>query len=337
MPKNSPKAFTLIEILVVIAIIGVLVALLLPAVQAAREAARRTSCANKLKQIGLALHNFESARKHFPSSWRGPDSVGVTSFNGWSAQAQLLPYMERVNLQSRIDFDKDYTDPFHENVTIGTVTTKISAMKISTLLCPDEIRPHLREKNGEPYHFPLTYGANLGVWFVYDPATDTGGEGAFYPNSKLGTGEFIDGLSNTIAFAEVRSYNPYFRNLGSPSLSEPSLPSICGLGGDFKTETGHTEWVDGRVHQTGFTSLFPPNSEVDCEIGGRTYNVDWNNQQVGKSATIPTFAAVTARSYHPAGLNVLFMDGSVQFIDQEIYPDLWRSMSTRAGEDLTME
>jgi prepilin-type N-terminal cleavage/methylation domain-containing protein/prepilin-type processing-associated H-X9-DG protein len=335
MPK---KAFTLIEILVVIGIIGVLFALLLPAIQAARESARRTACANNLRQIGLALHNFESSFQHYPSSWQGTGPIGGSGVAGWSVQSQLLPYLERANLESRIDFSKSYSDPYHQNITLDGFTTKLSAMKISTYLCPDEPNNEIRHDSaGAPEHFPLTYGANLGVWFVFDPATKTGGPGAFFPNSKLRTGEFHDGLSNTLAFAEVKSYRPYYRNLGSTSLTEPSLGSICDLGGDFKPNSGHTEWVDGRAHQTGFTSLFPPNTQVDCEIGGKKYDLDWNNMQEGKSATVPTFAAVTARSYHPAGLNVLYMDGSVDFVDESITPSIWRALSTRSGSDITQD
>src|SRR5438034_10916922 len=99
------SAFTLVELLVVVAIIGVLVALLLPAVQAAREAARRMSCGNNLRQIGLALQNFESTFKYFPSSLRPtpPDPNGL--FNGWSVHGQILPYLEQGNLYRNIQSD----------------------------------------------------------------------------------------------------------------------------------------------------------------------------------------------------------------------------------------
>ncbi len=107
-PRCRP-AFTLVELLVVIAIIGILVALLLPAVQAAREAARRSSCANNLRQIGLGLQNFEATFKYFPSSLRPTPVDANGMFAGWSAPAQILPYLEQGNLYQNIVFDQSYS------------------------------------------------------------------------------------------------------------------------------------------------------------------------------------------------------------------------------------
>lgn len=332
----KPSGLTLIELLVVIAIIGVLIAILLPAVQAARESARRMTCANNLRQVGLALHNFESTYKYYPSSWKGTGPIGSSGVDGWSAHSQLLPFMEQVNLASTIDFTKSYNDPVHANVMINGEPQRIAAARIGYFLCPDDPGDNVRADGGiAKAHYPLNYGANVGVWFVFDPASNRGGEGAFYPNSRLMPGQFRDGLSNTLAFAEVKAYNPYYRNLGSPTvLPAPTTDSICGLGGDYKTNSGHTEWVDGRAHQTGFTCLFPPNTKVLCEKDGHKYDIDWNNMQVGKSTTIPTFAAVTARSYHPAGLNALRMDGSVDFVQNSISQEIWQALGTRSGGEV---
>src|SRR5437762_8377644 len=122
-------AFTLVELLVVVAMIGVLVALLLPAAQAAREAARRMSCSNNLRQIGLALQNFESASKGFPSSLR-PTPVDPNGlFNGWSVHGQILPYLEQANLYQQIDFNLPYS-----------VQTQVSRQRIAAYVCPAEVR-----------------------------------------------------------------------------------------------------------------------------------------------------------------------------------------------------
>src|SRR5262245_57183376 len=131
LPAIRPPrpAFTLVELLVVIAIIGVLVALLLPAAQAAREAARRMSWGNNLRQIGPAVQNFEAANKVCPSS-RRPTPIDANGlFNGWSAHGQLLPYLEQANLYQQINFDLPYS-----------VQTQVSRQRIASFVCPAEIR-----------------------------------------------------------------------------------------------------------------------------------------------------------------------------------------------------
>ncbi len=329
------RAFTLVELLVVMAILGVLVALLLPAVQAAREAARRSHCANNLRQIGLALHNFESQMRQFPPGGRAalPDSSGQISY--WSVQAQILPFLEQANLESHIDFTQRYELATNINLG-GGVVAKLSAARVPTYLCPDEIRDEVRFENGAPTHYPINYGVNRGVWLVHDPRTLAIGEGAFGMGRALGPADFRDGLSQTVAVAEVRAWQPYFRNAGlaaDPGLPDPT--ALCGLGGQFKKDSGHTEWVDARAHQTGFTAVFGPNTKVSCTLSGTVYDVDWTNQREGTSATAPTWAAVTARSYHPAGLNVALMDGSVRWVSDTIQLDVWRAMITRAGGEPT--
>ncbi len=322
-------AFTLVELLVVIAIIGVLVSLLLPAIQAARESARRMSCSNNLRQIALAMHNYESAQGRFPPSILMGKNQGL-----WSAQARVLPYLEQANLFSGIDFKQPY-----DNILLNG--QKVASLRVPTLLCPSEIRDETRVKNGDPIHYPLNYGVNCGVWKVYDPKDQSGGSGAFFPNAGLAARTVGDGLSNTLLLAEVKGWTPYYRDGGSAGPVPANDPSeICSLAGSFKTETGHTEWVDGRTHQSGFTTTFTPNTRTLCEAGtsAQPYDVDWNNMRVGKSSTIVTYAAVTARSYHSGGVvNVSMMDGSVQSISSEIDLTTWRSMSTRDGEEILLQ
>ncbi len=323
--------FTLVELLVVIAIIGILVALLLPAVQYAREAARRTSCQNNLKQITLAVHNFESTKQLLPSSWK-PALPVSGKFDGWSAQAQILPYVEQGNIYGYINFDLSYTQ--QAPVPATNPPQKLSSTKIPVLVCPSEVRPQVRtDAAGVPEHFPLNYGSNLGTWFVYDPVTQQGGRGAFVPMRQLNGGALVDGRSNILCFAEVKAYTPYFRNAGIANQSPPAPLGVCGLGGQFKTDTGHTEWVDGRVHQSGVTATFTPNSKVLCTQSGTEYNVDWTNQQEGTSSTAPTFAAVTSRSYHRTGIQASMMDGSVHFFHDSIDLFVWQALATRDGNE----
>jgi prepilin-type processing-associated H-X9-DG protein len=188
-----------------------------------------------------------------------------------------------------------------------------------------------------PEHFPLNYGANLGTWMVFNPATREGGNGAFRTMHRTPMASITDGTSNTVGFAEVKAYTPYLRDAGgSPSM--PTSPTaVGGLGGSFKPDSGHTEWVDGRVHQTGFTAVFTPNTKVPYTSGGMTYDIDWNSQREGQSTSNVSYAVVTARAYHPAGVNVGMMDGSVQFVASTIDLNVWRAMATRDGGEVVSQ
>jgi len=332
IPPGSPeyptkrRGFTLIELLVVMATLGILAAMLLPAVQFAREAARRSSCKNNLRQLVLAVTHHGDSQGHYPSSRRGnaPLTSTSVSVSGWSSQAQILPYMEKMNLYREIDFTEDYDDVIVDGRPIG-------AVRIDNFVCPSEVLDIPRQEDGREAHYPINYGANMGVWFVFDPVTGMGGEGMFYPNSRIAPGAVPDGLSNTICFAEVKAWNPYFRNAALADPSIPSPNSVAGLGGQFKTQSGHTEWVDGRAHQSGFTAAFRPNTRVPYRTGGFDYDIDWTNMQEGKSTTTKTYAAVTSRSYHSLGVQVVMMDGSTHFIQDGINVGVWRALATRAG------
>jgi prepilin-type N-terminal cleavage/methylation domain-containing protein len=335
-PRPRRPAFTLVELLVVMIIIGVLMALLLPAVQKIREAARTSSCAGNLRQIGLAVLNFEACQRRFPPSFQTTVPNADGSINGWSPQALLLPYLEQARLSSTIDFNRSYEEAANVQTADGAVA-RLSAMRVPTYLCPSERRDEARLEGGTPVHYPLNYAMNLGVWFVYDPQTGQGGEGAFYPNSKLKAGQFRDGLSYTLCASEVKAWQPYFRNAARPAAdlrAVPAAEAIGALGGDFKSSSGHTEWVDGRAHQVGFTTAYAPNTAVPCAVSGTVYDADWTNQQEGKSATVPTFAAVTARSYHVGGVNAALMDGSVRWFSNNTDLGIWRAYSTRAGGEI---
>lgn len=325
------SGFTLVELLVVMIILGMLFALLLPAVQSAREAARVSACANNLRQIGLAVANFEARNRAFPAP-NMPEPLNG-NIDPWSVQAQILPFLELGGMYSAIDFSVSYNlDPVIE--TADGEVVRLRSLRVPTYLCPSERRDEVRlDSSGEPNHFPVNYGMNVGTWLVFDPQGQRQGDGVFHMGRRgVRPSSVADGLSFTLCAAEVKAWNPYFRNAGiSGIMGYPEIADIPSLGGDFKDSSGHTEWVDGRAHQTGFTTTFPPNTEVLATVDGVTYDVDWTNQQEGRHATAVTYAAVTARSHHKGGVNAVLMDGSVRWFSDDVHIGVWRAYSTRAG------
>jgi len=332
--------FTLVELLVVIAIIGILIGMLLPAVQQVREAARRISCANNLRQMGLATHNYESAFREFPESFRQPRNPTNSTGRGWSAQVLILPFVEQGNLNEVIDFEEEYVNP-SQTLDLGSGPVPLSSARVPLYICPSEINDIVRrDENGVPEHYPLNYGANAGPWFVYDTNTMRTGQGALLASRGNPIGSFSDGTSNTLLFSEIKAYTPYFRNVGMEGdVAMPTDPaSIAGLGGDLRATSGHTEWVDGRVHQTSFTSTFSPNTVVPHDDNGQLLDVDWTNWQEGRAGgNASTFAAVTSRSFHTGGVNVGRADGSVSFETDNISLIVWQQLSTRNGGEVISE
>jgi prepilin-type N-terminal cleavage/methylation domain-containing protein/prepilin-type processing-associated H-X9-DG protein len=328
------QGFTLIELLVVIAIIAVLIGLLLPAVQKVRAAAARIKCANNLHQIGLALHNSMDTNNTLPPN-------GIFTFNGstvvqtspWSALSRLLPYIEQENLYRNIDFNTPYS-----------AQPGITSRRIATYLCPAEV--HDRGSGSDPTYgnknWTLNYAANLGTWAVLtNKATGMqGGDGAFSPNRGFGPMAFTDGLSNTLAFAEVKGYTTRLSCSPSsltffPPPAPPSSPAgltAFPLASFDPSKMTHVEWVDGKVHETGFTTVFPPNTVVGYASGGTTYDVDFITAT--EASPGDTYAAVTSRSYHTGGVNALLMDGSVHFVANGISTATWRALGTRSGGEV---
>ena len=321
------SAFTLIELLVVIAIIAVLISLLLPAVQQAREAARRSQCKNNLKQMGLAMHNYLEAQTCFPI---GGAYSATTTGTSWSAQARILPYLDQANLQNLINWSLPYDAQ-------GNVTRT----RVPVFLCPSEINDRLRSdpKPADPNfsHYPINYGVNFGTWFVWDPMTGTAGNGAFGPNLRITSANFTDGLSNTIGMAEVKAYMPYLRDSGAPSgvgQPQPTPGSVAGFGGSFKSNSGHTEWVDGHVHQSGMTTLFVPNTEIPYSSGGAILDIDFTSFREGSSLTAQSYSSVGSRSFHVGMVHVMLMDGSVRSVSENIAVTIWQALGTRAGGEV---
>jgi len=324
-PAGLSSGFTLIELLVVIAIIAILVALLLPAVQQAREAARRSSCKNNLKQIGLALHNYLDTYTVFPPAVciSNDGTVG----GQWSIHARIMPFVEQGALYNIAILEEAYA--------VGAPPANV---RVATYQCPSD--PNDKARGSD--HYPTSYGYSAGPWFVWDNTTHRKGQGAFGPNSKTSDRDFTDGLTNTLAFAEVKAYTPYVRDGGDvtglgaaipgnvATVSAYSSGTLKGntIGGTSPMASGHTEWVDGRVHQTGFTTTFTPNTIVPIAAGGAP-DGDFTNCREAINCTDPTYAVVTSRSYHTGTVNGLLMDGSVRGFSENIDLTTWQNLSIR--------
>lgn len=245
---SARSGFTLVELLVVIAIIGILVGLLLPAVQSARESARRMQCSNNLKQIGLALHNYESAYKRFP--------VGSIQSNFISAFASILPHLEQGNLYKEYDFSLYYREPYN---------AAVSDQHIGTYLCPSMVLPRqvpeplpaAREVGG-----PTSYLLNEGTRSYMKQAD--GMFGVWWPsygynNKHIGFGEITDGTSNTLAVSET-TYN-YKNYLWSSRVGPP----LAG-----KPRFGLARWIVGYPRVALGTTRYPINDFTNATRAGYT-------------------------------------------------------------------
>ncbi len=326
---QSRGGFTLVELLVVIAIIGILIGMLLPAVQQVREAARRTSCLNNLRQLALGALNFESSRGHFPPSAELDLTVGSTANNGsWGVHGRLLPFLEQVNIADQVDLNLGWD-----------FQAAIDGARIAVFQCPSDPRSDERRDftDGRVSLYPTNYGFNFGTWFVFDPDTRQTGDGVFYPDSNLEISAITDGTSNTLLASEVHAWTDYRRNGGPADTAIPNTEAdvIAQVASGAQAKnTGHTEWPDGRVHHTGFTATMPPNTSVLYENGdGELAPSDFNSWQEGKDGVNgnATYAAITARSFHPGTVMVAHVDGSTHAVTDQIPQNVWRARATISG------
>jgi len=308
--KARRTGFTLIELLVVIAIIAILIGLLLPTVQKVRESAARTKCKNNLKQIGLALHNYESTYKRFPSA---SDNMGYT------VHCQILPFVEQDNVCKSFDMMLGPNDPMN-------ATAK--ATVVSLFQCPSDDTSRL------PANTPgVSYRSNSGVSIVNSyptavNATMPPNDGGFWAKVQYKTGDYTDGLSNTAAFSEHvfgdfsnakatedgDTFQPgTYPDTPDQALAQCNAIDITNLSfqgksnaGDFWTNTDHTG--------TRYYHAFPP--------GNRSCMYP------------PQRIATTANSRHTRTVNLLLFDGSVRSVPYTIDLATWRALGTRNGGEV---
>ena len=334
--SKRPLGFTLIELLVVIAIIALLIALLLPAVQAAREAARRIQCTNNLKQIGLGFHNYESSFNVLPPSFVGSGTGNVVAWtNGWSALARILPYMEQRGLFDVANFSIWKEDPPNSTAIQLTITT---------FICPSDpkTQPFLHDYG---YAGVNCYGVCQGDWFVWGGFGGPYNRAAFSTNQARRLSEFTDGLSQSIYAAEVKaaqaSANCHHalsliqdpNNVPPPNADPFTVApeyNSCMPNTQFEF---HTEWSDGNAHAAGFTTAWPPN-KVILGTSSWNYGFDLDVNGINQESGGPSFAAITSRSYHPGGVNVLLGDGSVRFVKSAVNGMIWRALGTINGGEV---
>jgi prepilin-type N-terminal cleavage/methylation domain-containing protein len=331
--RSRRSGFTLIETLVAIGLVGLLVALALPAVQQAREAARRASCLNNLRQIGLAVQAYEASFGVYPTNVGNPETGGrgPSGFlfpKNYSVFTQLLPQLDQVPLYNAFNFQVPLLSPYHPaaggQFRWGIeVNRTVLAAKLTILVCPSDGGG----AGGPGWTGGVNYRVNLGTdrWHL--------AQGPLSDMRQYRSGAAVtDGLSYTVAFSErLRGGNEAKRldprramiigGLGAPYSADESLAACIAQRGaprGFFPFAG-LAWAAGDHGQTCYNHILEPNSTVpDCILA-------------------PTAGAgiVGARSNHPGGVHTALADGSARWVSNTITRQTWRALGTRAGREIT--
>ena len=322
---------TLLELLIVVGLVGLLLALVMPAVQQSREAARRARCASNLRQIGLATQQYIASSGVFPANWGVPDFYDAGSgpiqgdMKAFSAFVLLLPHLDEVGLYHSVNFNVGIVDPHRPSGTFGRYGLEAHATAMRTvlgvLICTSDGVPALTRGTAG-----TNYRANNGTerWYIsYDgPFMSRGGR----QNSPA---DVLDGLSATALFSEKlrgRSgrldprRDMVIGGLGADHTVDESLAACESQGAahGFYNCAG-LAWFVSDLAQTNYNHVTEPNSHIpDCVLPG--------------SASVS--GLIGARSNHPGGVSLAMADGSVRFVSQSIARSVWRAIGSRAGGEV---
>jgi prepilin-type N-terminal cleavage/methylation domain-containing protein/prepilin-type processing-associated H-X9-DG protein len=344
------QGFTLVELLVVIAIIGTLVGLLLPAVQSAREAARRMSCSNNLKNVSLGMLNFESAQKKFPAGSKGTANSAASSFGmniNQGAHALILPYMEDTNLANLYDKAKDW------NAQPASVAQTV----ISYYLCPssagdtllkDPILTALNGSNAASYPYSTgaanNYLLNKGstpYWAMGAAANSLTGVGMFMLNMETKIGQVTDGLSKTYLLGEGSGSKKFGVMSGAPG----TYPLTNGIPTNTTVATASTNpigalWIACQPASDALlTAIGSSTNSTGGNYGGTAIRLGQNpvvrNQAFLTGGLVDPTQGDTSnfRSDHNGVSNFAFADGHVSSIADGVNFDAYQAASTRAGSE----
>ena len=361
------RGFTLIELLVVIAIIAVLVAILLPAVQQAREAARRTQCKNNLKQLGLALHNYEETYGMFPrqstptgANLGQPTVPPATNWGGtWRGSGlwiRTLPYIDQVGVYSIIPLDAEYDriasfgdlDPNRPSLR------EVNEAQIATFQCPSDLAyvPSPNDINYDEFRpAGVNYAVNLGTEFGYEGGNlNWRTNGAIQLHANNQQRDFIDGTSNTILVSELIkgdsnaakiSDSDYKRNPNGTQPADYSDPTqqeieTFGVECDAAPDSNNPSVPSDRSMSECGKLLSSPT------YGTTSFNTLAPPNWIHKSCFRSTSCGICCdragvappRSRHPGGVNATMGDGKVFFLSESIDFDQWKAMGTRANNDV---
>lgn len=334
--RRAGRAFTIVELLVVVAILAVLAGLLLPAVQQARESGRRTHCTNNLRQIGLAAASHESARGRFPigsesRQWsERPDFPH--QFFRWSVLAHLSPFYEQEALLRGLDLSV----PLYIGLTPDAIAPQnkpIVKLTVPMFLCPSDRMQTVSDLFG-PTNYAGCAGSGAGGGTPFET------DGLFFINSRIRTKDVTDGLSKTVAFSEsllgagpvaVRTAAGIDASTGYGFVfTAPLDEGPCSRPFYYNfTDLRGFSWANGEYRTTLYNHARPPNSPaMDCLAALMT---DPNPARIYAG-----FGWRAARSRHPGGANVAMADGSGQFVGDTVDPAVWKALATRAGGETGM-